>query len=103
MARPPRDGRKIRPAAFARISAGRVAHAPDDHRGIGFPSRGEPSRMAADGTRLLRIDRRGFRPAALDIAEGIGAHPRGLAAFWREPGFDERGKPVAKRPRAGEL
>ena len=44
-----------------------------------------------------------MRPAALDIAEGVGAHPGRLAARRRKPRLDEIGKPVAERARAGKL
>ena len=53
--------------------------------------------MAADGACLLRIDRRGVWPAALQIAERVGAHARRLAACGRQPLLDEVGKSVAER------
>ena len=66
-------------------------------------ARGELRRVASDAARFLGIDRRGMRPAALDIAERVGAHPWRLAALRREPRLDQIGKPVAERAGAGEL
>src|SRR4249920_431688 len=97
MARAPGHRREVGAPGNACVAVWRVARADDDHRGASVALGGKLGGIAADGARLLGVYGGGMRPAALDIAEGVGAHARRLAAFRGKPRLDEIGKPVAER------
>ena len=88
--------KSARPTALA-IGVRRVAGAEDDHRGAPVALGGKLGGVATNGSGFFRIDGRGVRPAALDIAEGVGAHAGCLAALWGQARLHEIREPVAER------
>src|SRR5262249_22710809 len=83
MACAPRHFGKLGAAAFAAIGVESTRGAADDYGSTRSTLGGKLSRVAADGARLLCVDRLRLWPAALDMTEPVGAHAPGLAALGR--------------------
>ncbi len=96
-------GGQLGAGTIAAVGFRRICGAHEDHRRRCIAARRKPGGVTAHRTGLLRIHRRRLRPAALDIAERIGAHAGRFAAFRRESGLDQTGKTVAERARTRKL